>query len=1236
MQIEDFLPPYPNIEKSQYEVLNPYEDETFETVIYKKKEFYDNRLEKIEDFPTERGMLMKHQKIIERFLSSHTPYDRLLVVHAMGTGKTCSVIGAIEQIKEEHSSINGAIIVAKGDNILRNFKNELIYKCTPGQYIPDNYEQLTRETKTRRENKAIGEFYSLRTMQKFAKEIGKMPDSAVHDLFSNKIMIIDEIHNLRIQKVMSDMKMYTQFHRLAHLVENCKIVLLSGTPMKDGVEEIASVMNLLLPMNEQLPTEDDFRDEFLDDDQKNIKPDKIPILKKAFRGKVSFLRSMQSDVEKRFIGEIIPPLQYLTVYPSMMSEFQSDHYENAYNLDVGEDTGRRSGVYNNSREASLFVFPDGSFGKAGFTKYVKLVAKKKLGRLKIGKKGKKGKSAKAEFQMTNELKNALVGETPEKTLENLYKYSSKYAQIVRDILEAKDKCCFVYSSIIRGSGLILLSLILKLFGYLKTTGSENSVAPRFALLTGDSSSSSMQNITRRFNRDDNAQGKYIQVILGSRAISEGYSFKNIQKEFIITPYFNYTETAQAIARGIRLGSHNALLELGIKPIIDIYQTAAISENGNSMEIINMYKVAEDKDIIIRRMIRLIMEASFDCALNFERNIVTDPDKNNTRECDYMQCTYTCDNIAMGLIDRDLDKKEIDYSSYQVYYTAPRVANIHIQIERILREYPLLNTKSIVRILEGEFTEWEVKKALREVTEGDEEKQIDYREFLNIYAKSPLKKISIIVERMFRTRFQLGFEDLMNEFKDEYTYFEVLSSLDRIINENIGIMDRYGFICYLREDRNNYFLVNSLAILGDVFSSYYTENPTLQEKVNKRIGEEEITESIVKTLLSVTHQDEFRDLIKLIPLKLQENFLEASIVSKKDIPLRRYILDYFSAHIRNINGILFSDLLQTRTGEGLRCNKGGTLKNWRKCDKKEELLFFEDEKKKENVTNEYKILGKWNRQNGKFCIQILQEGIITDARKRTKGRVCTTMNFEDLIKIAIVNLNLPVPNNFTMPYTRRDIEKYYKSSNVFKYLRKLYSLDDIKRMSEGELRQAMKWGTSEGFGTRPALCGVLKKEMENRGIVDDKDVQCGVTAKKRLTFEEVKSKQVKSKKRGYAYFKLTPSINITLYESIKPRLDKFGETVTEDLLKYDNDVFHIAKKNILSGVFVEKDGRFVYGYITPSHVKNAPAAIVKNSRIDTITVSKTDQNYGQLIRRYKSYGFEEYASDANQTIMKFKK
>ena len=120
------------------------------------------------------------------------------------------------------------------------------------------------------------------------------------------IIVIDEVHNLREQGKTSGLNIYNQFHRFLHVIEGCKILILSGTPMKDSVDEIASIMNLITPMDKQLPTGQTFINEYFDMEGPEIfkvKQSKKRELKQVFKGKVSFLKAMTSTVPKIYEGE---------------------------------------------------------------------------------------------------------------------------------------------------------------------------------------------------------------------------------------------------------------------------------------------------------------------------------------------------------------------------------------------------------------------------------------------------------------------------------------------------------------------------------------------------------------------------------------------------------------------------------------------------------------------------------------------------------------------------------------------------------------------------------------------------------------------------------------------------------------------------------------------------------------------------------------------------------------------
>ena len=191
--ILEFLPKYSNIHNFDNDLLNPYDN--FNISIASKKEFIDEKILK-NDVPVEGEKLFKAQKFVMKFLSSYTPYDQLLLFHEMGVGKSRATISAIENIKKEnYYNFDGAIIVGKGQSILKNFKDEIIQYTD--EYYPPNYNDLPENLQKRRLNASIKKFYSFKTFVTFANSLSCYDDERIKEEFSNKIISIDEIHNLR-------------------------------------------------------------------------------------------------------------------------------------------------------------------------------------------------------------------------------------------------------------------------------------------------------------------------------------------------------------------------------------------------------------------------------------------------------------------------------------------------------------------------------------------------------------------------------------------------------------------------------------------------------------------------------------------------------------------------------------------------------------------------------------------------------------------------------------------------------------------------------------------------------------------------------------------------------------------------------------------------------------------------------------------------------------------------------
>jgi hypothetical protein len=260
-----------------------------------------------------------------------------------------------------------------------------VFSCTDGRYIPENYEDLTAYEKSFRVKRKISDFYETHTFETLARELSKMPDANIIRRFSNKIFVVDEVHNLREHGALEDgyiedgvitassarggaqnpLNVYGQFHRLFHLVKESKILLLSGTVMKDDPAEFASVINLILPLNKQLPTGNNFIKYFFESVDG---PQKLSV---AIKGRISYLKAMISGVKKVYIENplvVLQPadeLRYFKIYALSAHPFQNNTCIRAYNEDL-----TNANIFINSRKSSLFVFPDSSYGMEGFNKYV--------------------------------------------------------------------------------------------------------------------------------------------------------------------------------------------------------------------------------------------------------------------------------------------------------------------------------------------------------------------------------------------------------------------------------------------------------------------------------------------------------------------------------------------------------------------------------------------------------------------------------------------------------------------------------------------------------------------------------------------------------------------------------------------------------------------------------------------------------------------------------------------------
>jgi DNA polymerase III delta prime subunit len=1052
LKLEDFLPGYPFLpdvmENLSDDLFDLYHD-TYDNANFRKKEFYLSKLEQIEPRPKEAGVPLKHQSFLAKFLSPRTLNDEMLLFHGMGSGKTCSVVMIAELAKKINPALKPALVLVKGGTLRRNFIKELVFKCTKGQYIPDNFDSLTNEEKTRRINKLVGQNYEFATFETFTTHvIDKYSTEQLKKTYSNRIIIIDEAQHLRIHAEKSEKKkldVYQSIHRFLHSLENCKKLILSGTPMIDRPEELASIMNLLLPLDNQLPTGKQFLEEYFSKGSLKSKEKLQDIL----RGRVSYLRSMESSIVKLFEGKVQAPLKKMPVVPLEMSKFQAKVYIQAYNDDIGagmsdeekqkliqrevnkdaeepesEDEPREErkskeekGLYDQSRQASMFVFPDETYGSEGFNngKWIKQKTKQKLG------KDTKMKQIKTnEFSLTKEFTDILTNKgqaSVSQIIKNISKYSCKFSQAIQEIILHPQDNTFVYSKFVYGSGAILFGELLKLVGFSRSRARESvedeeekeqkkpkekkkatrtifskedmtdqdfnnlltqemeenqqttqkileeekDIEPtsgkRYAIITGETAGETeIDRILDKFNSPKNKYGEYIQVIIGSQVIGEGKSLNNVRRIIVLTPHWNNSETEQAIARGIRAFSHEDLPKG--EQVVHVYRYVAQTPTVKSIDAI-MYKTSEDKDLLIKQLERVCKETAVDCALNYKRNKLSS-DINGNRECEYQSCQYMCASDPSSSPDLIED-------TYNLFYAEDT-------IENLIRS----------------------------------------------------------VQQLFRTRFSYDLVELTTNLPD-ISQIILIRSLKMMIEKSIPIINRYGLTSYLREENNFYFLVDKIEYPASFPLEYYNRFPNIQPKIHfsdiVSISEYKYFSDIsnkIQRLDPIEQRDEIIKIITGLKTDLKEMFFEYAIIARllnvpKHVQLRNLIIGIFTNSTFQMEDGSFVSLIDENNSKCLPSkaikdftkSKDISLLKWRACNDsdKKTIASHKTGIKSSLEKNEYGCYGKVG-ENQKFRIKFLEEH--KDTRKNSTGIVCSTINpkeriFEILVK---VKADPPVPLNIS--------------------------------------------------------------------------------------------------------------------------------------------------------------------------------------------------------------------------------
>lgn len=177
-------------------------------------------------------------------------------------------------------NIANRIIIVASPNVQENFKLQLfderklqlidglwnIRSCTGNKFLkeinPMNMKGLTREIIITQVKRIISTYYVFLGYTEFANYIQKKSAvstditdpkkrnniirNKLKQQFSNRLIIIDEVHNIRIADDNPDKKRVAQeLFKLVTYADNLRLLLLSATPMYNSYKEIVWLVNLM-------------------------------------------------------------------------------------------------------------------------------------------------------------------------------------------------------------------------------------------------------------------------------------------------------------------------------------------------------------------------------------------------------------------------------------------------------------------------------------------------------------------------------------------------------------------------------------------------------------------------------------------------------------------------------------------------------------------------------------------------------------------------------------------------------------------------------------------------------------------------------------------------------------------------------------------------------------------------------------------------------------------------------
>ena len=605
---------------------------------------YDD-INNIQDFQNKADELCKgfdksfFQYLMGHYLSIRMPYKSILIYYSVGVGKTCTAITIAENFLINHNSYEEPKIWVIMPHALEDgFKQQIFkktdYKFIANQCTGDLYYKLAQINENmsdievdKRIKKLIKSRYLIFTYDGFASfyennyiKKNKIP--------SNKIIIVDEAHNIRQGKNETEKRVYNSLIEVAKNGINNKMILLTATPMYNEPADLFDLIELLL-----LNDKKDYKiPKKLFNDNNELTKDAKFFIENIASTYISYLRGNNPF---NFPFKLSPKLSNIKildkVIPLTSNGKPIDKNDNNWVTKVKDGIiisklGIKQIEYLKSKKRDI----DDNINQDNFKSFqpLNIVYEDEVGSKGFYKFFRKSISSPLNGKDDNnynitynpKYKNALYPDE-----KHLGLYSGKILNIM-NIIKNTNGIVLIYSNFLH-AGLIPTAIALEHLGFSRY-GTNNILddnpdimkstefnKKNYCILTSEGdfmANTTISKLINVINDPSNINGDKIKVILISPVAGEGLNIYNVREIHLLNMWYHFNKTEQIIGRGIRNCSHKNL------PIqlrnVTVFMHCAINNFERETADINAYRIATRKLYQSAVINDLIKNNSIDCNL----------------------------------------------------------------------------------------------------------------------------------------------------------------------------------------------------------------------------------------------------------------------------------------------------------------------------------------------------------------------------------------------------------------------------------------------------------------------------------------------------------------------------------------------------------------------------------------------------------------------------------------------